>query len=155
MSGPLIVKPQAEWGRLHAAAIRGLNTGGAASIEIRSGAVQVFLRELFVLVNGASSTRQGLGRPAAIGVTPNSPTPFQPYDPDEQPSLSTLAVSWATPPTAPTNYLRQWSPLINTGDGNLFTFGPGELVIPANSSLVIWNLNFIGTAPEYSVTIQE
>lgn len=157
MSGPLLIKPQAEWGRLHALTFQGLNTGGAASFEIRTGTVQAAIREIWMLNDGTSGSRQGIGRPAAMGVTPSGPVTFLPCDPDDQAPQTVVAKGWTTPPTSPVNFLRQWSPIVGLtkGDGIVLTFGPRELVIPANSSLVVWNLFLTGTAPSTSVTIQE
>lgn len=109
--------------------------------EIRTGAspARVRLLELGLFLNAATASVVGLGRPAAIGVTPTSPIDFLPEDPNDVLASGVVqsAVAWATAPTAPTNFFRMIALPATIGTGVIWTF-PKGLVIPASSSIVLY-----------------
>jgi hypothetical protein len=110
-----------------------------ACVEWRSPAT-VRPRILEVGVVQATGTAQslGLGRPAAIGVTPVNVL-FQADDPGDPASTTNGSLSWATSPTAPTIYHRRWNSAATIGVGIIWTF-PLGLVIPISSSIVVFNI---------------
>lgn len=137
---------------LYALAQRTTNgVAGAAAWEVRSSAgVKPKVMEIGVSQVTAVAGVFGIGRPAAIGITPTSPQTFV----DEGdggtvhgtfgPAGSTVAaVAWATPPTVPTNFNRRLSCAATVGVGAIFTF-PRGLGLPVSSSFVVW---VIATAP--------
>jgi hypothetical protein len=93
----------------------------------------------FVLAPGVTTTAFSFGRPAANGVTPKESYNFGAQNNDGAgTSLTTGVAEWATPPTAPTNYLRRVSAQ-NAVSGTLWTFGRG-LGIPVSGQLALYCL---------------
>lgn len=121
----------------------GINTTAAASAaayaELRSSTQRMYLREIGFFCNAATSSSVGLGRPAAIGVTPTSPITGLQVDSADAAPGGTTAIAWGTAPTVPANFLRRVVLPATIGAGLIWTFNRGELVIPASNSLVLWN----------------
>lgn len=100
--------------------------------------------EIGISQNAATAGVYGIGRPAAIGVTPTSPVTFLDEQDGNGPAgLTTCAVAWGTGPTVPANFFRRLSCPATIGAGAIFTF-PRGLGIPISGSIVIW---IIATAP--------
>lgn len=94
--------------------------------------------------NAATAGAYGLGRPAAIGVTPTSPQTFVDESDGNAPAASTVsAVAWGTGPTVPANFNRRYSCAATIGVGFAENF-PWGFGLPISSSIVIW---IIATAP--------
>lgn len=134
----------------------GVLTTGTASAspawEIRTASTdRAQVREIGVFLNAATASLFGLGRPAAIGVTPTSPVTFLAMDTGDPVATVTSALAWGTAPTAPTNFLRRAGLAAAVGNGIIWTFGPRELVIPVSSSLVLWNLQLNAAFNAYAV----
>jgi len=86
----------------------------------------------------------GVGRPAAIGVTPTSPQTYvDEGDGNGATANTTSAVAWGTAPTVPSNFNRRVSCAATIGVGFIFTF-PRGFGIPTSNSIVYW---IIATAP--------
>jgi len=119
-------------------------TNAAAAWEISTAATPGRARvvEIGFFLAAATTTTIGLGRPAAIGVTPTSPVDFLPEDPNDVLASGVVqsAVAWGTGPTVPTAFLRRISFPATIGTGVIWTF-PEGLVIPVSSSIVLWNLD--------------
>ena len=134
-----------------------VRTTGAADAtpawEIRTGATpgRVKVVELGLFLAAATASIIGLGRPAAIGVTPTDPVDFLQEDPDDVLASGVIqsALAWATPPTAPTAFLRRIALPATIGTGVIFSF-PDGLVIPVSSSIVLWNLGTNGVLDAYA-----
>jgi len=134
-----------------------VRTTGAADAtpawEIRTGATpgRVKVVELGLFLAAATASIIGLGRPAAIGVTPTDPVDFLQEDPDDVLASGVIqsALAWATPPTAPTAFLRRIALPATIGTGVIFSF-PNGLVIPVSSSIVLWNLGTNGVLDAYA-----
>lgn len=128
-------------------------TTGTAAWEIRTSAnVRARLMELGVFLAAATASTYGLGRPAAIGVTPTTPVDF-PGEDFADPTVAgqvQSALAWATGPTAPANFLRRISLPATIGTGIIWTWAKG-LVIPVSSSIVLWNLATNGVVDAYAV----
>jgi hypothetical protein len=120
-----------------------VTTNGAAAYElIGSTTKRTRLVEMHVFLGAATASHYGLGRPAAIGVTPTSPVNLLAEDPADPALGSTdpkVAVAWGTGPTVPANFLRHAVLAGSIGSGIIWTFGPAGLVIPTSGSLVLWN----------------
>jgi hypothetical protein len=105
-------------------------------------------------MGAATASTFGLGRPAAIGVTPTSPVLGQADDPADVVAVGATAVAWGTAPTTPTSsiYLRRIGLPAAIGSGFIWTWpeGPG-LVIPVAASLAIYNLATNGVADIYVI----
>lgn len=116
-----------------------------ASWEVRSTSTnKPKVMEIGISQNAATAGVYGIGRPAAIGVTPTSPVTFLDEQDGNGPAgLTTCAVAWGTGPTVPANFFRRLSCPATIGAGAIFTF-PRGLGIPISGSIVIW---IIATAP--------
>ena len=133
-----------------------LTTGtasGAAAWELRTSAnTRAYVQEIGVFLNAATASTFGIGRPAAIGVTPTTPVDLLPED-SANPVVAGLvqsALAWTTGPTVPASFLRRISLPATVGMGIIWTF-PKGLVIPASSSLVLWNLALNSAFNAYAV----
>lgn len=115
-------------------------------IEIIAGAtIRVKIVEISIILGAATASEFGIGRPAAIGVTPTAPVTFLPEDINDPTGVITCALAWATPPTIPANFLRRCSIAGAVGAGIVFPF-PRGLFIEASKSVVIWNVSATGVA---------
>ncbi len=115
-------------------------TSATAAWEVRSTAGnKPKIMEMGVSIAAATSSQFGIGRPAAIGVTPTTPITFLDEGDGNGPAgLTTSAVAWGTGPTVPTNFFRRISTPATIGAGAIFTF-PRGLSLPVSGSVVIWN----------------
>jgi hypothetical protein len=126
---------------IYSVGIRTTNlTINQACVEIYTPAtLAVKVLEIGVGVVTATSYTVGLGRPQAQGVTP-VPVAFQPEQNASNPAAKTNAsLSWGTSPTVPAVFLRRFITPATIGSGVIWTF-PRGLELPANSSLVLWNI---------------
>jgi hypothetical protein len=129
-------------------------TISAASLEIRTtAAVRATLLEVSIIQATGTAQSLGLGRPAAIGVTPGTTSTFQRDEPGAPACVTTTALSWATSPTAPTIYHRRWNSAATIGVGIIWTF-PRGLIIPVSSSIVVFNIT-AAVACDINVAIDE
>jgi hypothetical protein len=137
----------------YSASQRGLSgTAAAAQWEVRSTAAnKPKILEIGVSQNAATAGVYGLGRPAAIGITPTTPVTFlDESDGNGAAGLTTCAVAWGTGPTVPTNFFRRISTAATVGDGVIWTF-PRGLGIPVSGSIVIWNIGTNAVADMWAI----
>lgn len=121
-----------------------VTAAGGANWEIRTTAAKrARVLEIGLSQVTAVAGTYGLGRPAAIGITPTSPQTILAEDPGEPAGTVTVCVAWATPPTVPANFFRRITCPATIGAGVIWTF-PRGLIIPISFSIVIW---VIATAP--------
>lgn len=127
-------------------------TIGNATFEVRAGATgpRPRILEIGIFLAAATASVFGIGRPAAIGVTPTSPQTFLNEDPADGASLTKIAGAWVTGPTVPANFFRRIGLPATIGTGVIWTF-PKGLVIPLNDSIVVWNISATGVADAYCV----
>ena len=124
-----------------------VTTTGAAAAELRAASgTPVRLRELGLTLAAATASTYGVGRPAAVGVTPTSPITVLASNPSDPTGTATTAVAWGTGPTAPSQQLRRITLPATIGAGVIFTWelnrfliGPGN-ASAAVASIVVWNL---------------
>lgn len=124
-------------------------TNAAAAAELRaSSTVRLRVRQISITLGAATASIFGIGRPAAIGVTPTSPVSGLPLDPaDTVAAAGQGAVAWGTGPTVPPQFLARIGFPAAIGNGWIWTFDPGsELVVPLSGSIVVWNLATNGVA---------
>lgn len=131
-------------------------TNGTPAFELIAGPTRpIWLREVQVILAAATASTYGLGRPAAKGVGPTTPVaPLLEEGGDVKEVQSLTAVAWTTTaPTAPVNFFRQVGfPNVIASDIT-WTFRKG-LYIPADGSIVLWNLGTNGVV-DVIVTIDE
>ena len=129
-------------------------TTAAACFEIRTTATdRPRVMEIGISLVTAAATVIGLGRPAAIGITPTSPKTVLAEDFGDPVGTVQTAVAWGTGPTVPANFLRRWSFPATIGAGVILTF-PRGLVIPVSSSFILWNI-LGGATLDVNVVIDE
>lgn len=122
-------------------------TTTAAAAELRAASGTPYrLRECGITLAAATASTYGLGRPAAVGVTPTSPITVLAANPSDPAGASAHAVAWGTGPTVPTQFLRRITLPATIGAGIVWTWPAESLIVgPGNAaaavaSLVIWNL---------------
>lgn len=115
-------------------------------IEIIAGAtIRVKIVEISIILAAATASTFGIGRPAAIGVTPTTPVTALPEDNVDPTGPFTTALAWATPPTIPAAFLRRCTIAGAVGAGIVFPF-PKGLYITASESIIVWNLDTNGVS---------
>lgn len=140
---------------LASVAIRTTNvTISNAAAEIRTtAAVKARMLELSIIQSAATAQSLGLGRPAAIGVTPSTTATYQRDDSADPACVTVLASAWTTSPTAPTTYHRRWNSAATVGVGIVWTF-PRGIIIPVSSAVVVFNIT-AGAAVDLNSVIDE
>lgn len=103
------------------------------------------IREIGIFNQSGVAAQVGIGRPAAIGVTPGTLVTVQADNStDVIAGNTTIAGSWATAPTAPSTFMRRADLQAVQGAGVIWTWLPGEFVLwsgSAVSTLVIWQIS--------------
>ena len=132
-----------------------VTTIAAACYELRSAASdRVHLMELGLFIGAATASTYGLGRPAAIGVTPTAPVTVQAHEADPA-GTAQAAVAWGTGPTVPAQFFRVVTLPAVIGSGIIWTFGANGIVIPISSSLVVWNITANSAVLDVYVEVDE
>lgn len=117
----------------------------SADWEIRSASAnRPRIKEMAVNQNTGTAGVYGIGRPAAIGITPTTPqTWLDEEDGGAGTGLTQSALAWGTGPTVPANFFRRITCPATVGAGLIETF-PRGLGLPVSNSVVLW---IIATAP--------
>lgn len=111
-----------------------------ASLEIRTtAAVRATVLECSYIQTVGTAQSVGLGRPQAQGVTPGTTSTFIRDEPGAPVCVTTMNLSWVTPPTVPLVFARRWNSAATIGVGVIWTF-PRGFVVPVSASLVVWNI---------------
>lgn len=108
------------------------------------------IMEIGLFLAAATASVFGLGRPAAMGITPTTPVTVLAEDPESPAGHVQTALAWATSPTVPGNFFRSISLPATIGTGIIWSF-PRGLIIPISFSMVIWNISAVGVADIYVV----
>ena len=112
-----------------------------AMMEIIAGASsRLAVLELGMINATAVGLTIGLGRPAAIGITPTTPSLLQRMDPADTACVGATALAWGTSPTSPVFFMRRFTFPAAIGMGVVWTW-PKGLMIPTNGSVVLWNIS--------------
>lgn len=122
-------------------AVRTSNTTiSNANTELRTTAgVKARILEWSMIQATGTAQSQGIGRPAAQGVTPATTSTFQRDDSADPACVTTTNLTWGTSPTAPSNYHRRWNSAATVGVGIVWTF-PRGVIIPTSASFVSFNI---------------
>lgn len=135
-----------------------VTTTGAAALGIhacRNGNLPTALIELVVTTEGAvTTTLLGLGRPAAEATVNGywNVSPLDSSDPESTLGRAVVSNQWTGTPTSPTNFFRRIL-IPSQGHGVVWGF-PRGLIIPAATSVVLWNIA-TGTTLAWVVTVDE
>jgi hypothetical protein len=115
-----------------------------ATTELRTASTdRALLAEMHAFLTAATASVFGIGRPAAIGVTPTSPITWLAEDPADPAGTAQTALAWGTGPTVPANFFRRLGLPATIGAGFILNF-PRGLIIAVSSSLVLWNISATG-----------
>lgn len=140
---------------LASVAVRTTNvTINNANQEIRTTAgVKARILEVSLVQVTGTAQSQGLGRPAAQGITPGTTSLFQRDDPADPACVTSTNLTWGTSPTAPTIYHRRWNSAATIGVGMIWTW-PRGLSMAVSSSVVTFNIT-AAVAMDVSIAIDE
>lgn len=142
-------------------------TSGAAAAPIgeiipatlAAGVRPAEIREIGVFNNSGVAAEIGVGRPAAIGVTPATELTVQAMDSiDTITGHTVVAASWGTAPTAPGNPMRRAELQAVVGAGVIFVWQPGEFVLwsgSAISTVVLWQFSALAVTYDYYLKVAE
>lgn len=121
-----------------------------------AGTRRASILEIGVFATTAVAGEVGLGRSAGTAAGALTGTLVQAGDPSDEAGTATLTTTFATTqPTAPSNFMRRIQLPATIGAGVIWTWAPGELVIPASSlvnPLTIWQIS--SAAVTYDVYIK-
>jgi len=131
-----------------------LTTGLASLSVITPSTSRAAILESGIFLGAATASVFAIGRPAAVGVTPTSPTAPTPEDAGSPAAVSTYCLAWGTAPTAPTIALRRWSGPATIGTGVIFTF-PRGIVIAISQNYVHHNLAATVAASDHYISLDE
>ena len=93
----------------------------------------------------------GIGRPAAVGITPTTPVNFLDESDGGGPAgLTTACLAWGTLPTSPTQFLRRFFMPATIGAGFIATF-PRGLGMPISQNVTFFNITAGVTTDVYAV----
>lgn len=117
------------------------------------------IREIGIFNVSGAAAEIGIGRPAAIGVTPATLTTVQAGNSmDTIAGNTTIAASWGTAPTVPGTFMRR-APLQSViGGGVIWVWNPGELVLwsgSAISTLIIWQFGSVAVTYDMYCKVAE
>lgn len=115
-------------------------TTATAAQEIIAGSNNAFsMKEIGITINAATASVFGLGQPAAKGITPGTTSTVQAEDQGNTTAgNTTVAQTWGTGPTVPTNFFRRVSLPATIGAGIIWTFPRGINVLKTVTE-VLWN----------------
>lgn len=120
-------------------------TSANANVELQPQSVAVRVLEIGIFQAAATASSYGIGRPAAIGVTPGTQSTFRRDDPNLAAPTCKAGLTWGTSPTAPSPYHRLWNSAAAVS-GIVFTFPRvnfhdfGAIVVAPGGNLVIFNI---------------
>lgn len=120
--------------------------------------VRVF--EIGIFAATAVAGEVGVGRPAALAVTPATPigplASGQSYDNVVGAGAALVDTTWATAPTAPAIPWRRYPIPASIGAGIIWQWpSPGGLVVPAGGALVLWQYSVLAVTYDFHFEFDE
>ncbi len=141
------------------------STGSAQAIgeiipaAIAAGKRLPEIREIGVFNNSGAAAEVGLGRPAAIGITPGTLKTVQAaHAADVIAGNTTVAASWGTAPTVPGTFMRRATLQTVVGSGVIWVWNPGESVLwsaSAIGTLILWQFGAVAVTYDCYVKVAE
>lgn len=117
------------------------------------------IREIGIFGQSGVAAIVGIGRPAAIGITPGTETTVQAADSfDTIAGQTVIAASWGTAPTTPATFMRRADLQAAQGAGVIFTWLPGEFVLwsgAAVDTIVLWQISTVAVSYDLYVKVAE
>jgi hypothetical protein len=129
--------------QLYEAAIQVAKSAAAGPIAtlVASSTSRPDVREIGLFATTAVSGTIGIGRPAAVGVTPTMTPLGQATDQADPAATCALVTTFGTAPTAPSVFMRRITLPAVIGAGVVWTWEPQALNVPASGNLVIWQIS--------------
>jgi hypothetical protein len=128
-------------------------TDANANLEVIAGSAHGYkLVSLEIFLAAATASMFGLGRPAAVGITPTTPVTVLDDD-GVKTGTVTVALAWGTGPTIPAAFIRRMSKPATAGSTVLWTFEKG-LWVPIGKSVILWNLGAT-SAVDVNIVVEE
>ena len=117
------------------------------------------IREIGIFSQSGVAAIVGIGRPAAIGVTPATETTVQAaHSIDTIAGNTVVAASWGTAPTAPSPLMRRADLQAVQGAGIIWTWLPGEFVLWSGATIntiVVWQASAVAVTYDLYVKVAE
>ncbi len=103
------------------------------------------IREIGIFNQSGIAAEIGIGRPAAVGITPATLQTVQAtHSADVIAGNTTVALTWGTAPTAPGTFTRRAELQAVVGAGLIWTWGAGEFTLwsaAAIGTFVLWQIS--------------
>jgi hypothetical protein len=128
-------------------------TTAAAALEVIAPAAGTKVTQIMITLAAATASAFGIGKAAAVGVTPTTPAVLAKHDAGRPDTLTATALAWATPPTAPTVFFARTNLPAAVGATVTLSF-PDGITLATGESLVVWNLGATGVS-DINVTVDE
>jgi hypothetical protein len=120
--------------------ITGVSASALAWLRSTAGKdMRVWEIGVFLESGTAAASVVGLGRPAAVSVTPTAIVP-QAQDTSAGAASCSGSVAATTKPTAPANYMRRFGMPATLGAGIVWTFQRGIVIPTGPAELVLFNI---------------
>lgn len=117
------------------------------------------IREIGIFSQSGVAAIIGIGRPAAIGITPATETTVQAGNSiDTIAGNTVIAASWGTAPTTPSTFMRRADLQAVQGAGVIWTWLPGEFVLwsgAAINTIVAWQISALAVTYDLYVKVAE
>lgn len=132
--------------------------GGIVQFRAAGAARDVRVLEVGIFSATAVAGEVGLGRPAALAVTPATPVgPIasgQSFDNVMGAGAALVDTTWATGPTAPAIPWRRYPIPATIGAGIVWQF-PTGIVVPAGGALVLWQYSALAVTYTWHLEFDE
>jgi hypothetical protein len=123
------------------------------TIEVIAPAAGTKVTAVTITLAAATASAFGIGRAAAVGITPTSPAVLVKHDAGRPDTLTATALAWATPPTIPATFIARTNLPATIGATATLSF-PDGISLATGESLVVWNLGATGVS-DINVTVDE
>lgn len=121
--------------------VTGATASAAAHCSLRTGASDVSLRFVEFFNTVATANAVGIGYKGAGTVTPTTSQLGTVLGGVKPASLENVDTAWSAAPAIPATFFKRMSIAASQGTGMIFTWQKdGPLIIPANSTIVLWNI---------------
>jgi len=128
-------------------------TTANATLEIIAPAAGTRVVEITITMGAATASIFGIGKAAAIGITPTSPVTLLSEDTGRPATLTKTALAWATGPTIPAAFFERANLPATVGAKVTLSF-PYGITLATGESLVLWNIGTTGVA-DVRVVVEE
>ena len=115
------------------------------ALEVIAPAAGTRVTSITITLADATASVFGIGRAAAVGVTPTAPVVLVKHDSGRPTTLTTTALAWATAPTVPAAFIARTNLPATIGASVTLEF-PEGITLATGESLVLWNLSTTGAA---------